>query len=352
MADTPPGAATILIVDDEPPNVLLARRILERAGYQDIHTFNDPRQAVEEFAAVAPDIVLVDLHMPHLDGYQLMEEFERRKAPDDYLPFLVLTADVTKEARRRAFQTGARDFLTKPIDAEELVLRVASLVETRRLNQRLSARAAHGDDVGGFAVAEMARPLDRHAEEALVDRLLAALGPCDDEPAAHNERVAGLAEAMGAQLGLAAPDCSRLRDAARLHDVGKIAIPQYVVHGGDPGADAARVLATHTSQGAALLRGEGEGPLVDMAVAVALAHHERWDGLGYPNRLAGESIPLVARIVAVADHFVQNAGVVEGGWPLRVAVGKVRSGSGTLFDPAAVEAFVRTVGATVERAAS
>lgn len=130
-------ARRILIVDDEHANVLLLASVLEREGYGDIHTVTDPAQALDSYIALEPDLVLLDLMMPEVDGFQLLEAFKRHDRPDEFRPVLVLTADSTINARRRALALGAKDFVSKPFDVIEVALRISNLLETRILYQRL-----------------------------------------------------------------------------------------------------------------------------------------------------------------------------------------------------------------------
>ena len=127
----------ILAIDDEEANVLLLRSVLEREGYSDIHTLTDPTEAAAAYAELAPDIVLLDLMMPRIDGFQLLEAFARHDRPDEYRPVLVLTADTTLQARRRALALGAKDFVSKPFDVIEVALRIGNLLETRILYERI-----------------------------------------------------------------------------------------------------------------------------------------------------------------------------------------------------------------------
>lgn len=130
-------ARRILIVDDEAANVLLLASVLEREGYSDIHTLTDPAQALAGYVRLEPDLVLLDLTMPEVDGFQLLEAFKRHDRPDEFRPVLVLTADSTIAARRRALALGAKDFVTKPFDVIEVALRISNLLETRILYERL-----------------------------------------------------------------------------------------------------------------------------------------------------------------------------------------------------------------------
>lgn len=130
-------ARRILAIDDEKPNVLLLRSLLEREGYTDIHCLTEPLKAMEAFIDLAPDIVLLDLMMPEIDGFQLLEAFGRHDSADEFRPVLVLTADTTTKARRRALALGAKDFVSKPFDVVEVALRISNLLETRILYERL-----------------------------------------------------------------------------------------------------------------------------------------------------------------------------------------------------------------------
>lgn len=129
----------ILAIDDEEANILLLRSVLEREGYTDIHCLTDPTKAMRAYIDLEPDIVLLDLMMPGVDGFELLEAFSRHDRPDEFRPVLVLTADTTLQARRRALSLGAKDFVAKPFDVIEVGLRIANLLETRILYQRLNA---------------------------------------------------------------------------------------------------------------------------------------------------------------------------------------------------------------------
>lgn len=332
------GDATIMVVDDEPANVLLVSRVLARYGYRDIVTFTESREALNAFASVAPDLVVLDLHMPEVDGYGVMDALDSAVQPGDYLPVLVLTADVTPTARKRSFRCGACDFLTKPIDAVELGMRVASLLETRALNLRLAAAAA-----GPVRAAEQAAVVatSEDPQEGLA-RLRRALAVVDDEPASVNERVGRFAVAVAEAAGLDRSFAELLGEAATLHDVGKVGVPAHLLGQTAELTAADRLqVETHCEKGAMLLAPYAGHPVADLAALITRAHHEHFDGSGYPDGLAGDAIPLAARIVAIADAYassVQEAGPAS--WVARAAMGRIMAGAGSLYDPALVAAFV------------
>ncbi|EGF92468.1 alkaline phosphatase synthesis transcriptional regulatory protein phoP [Asticcacaulis biprosthecium C19] len=134
----------ILVIDDEQANILLLQSLLQREGYNDLHTVTEPTKALQAYVTLAPDLVLLDLMMPEVDGFQLLEAFRRHDRPDEYRPVLVLTADTTLQARRKALALGAKDFVGKPFDIIEVALRISNLLETRILYERLRGNPLDG----------------------------------------------------------------------------------------------------------------------------------------------------------------------------------------------------------------
>lgn len=335
-------AARIMVVDDEPANVLIVTRLLERHGYTSVSGWTEPIRALEAFDHERPDLVVVDLHMPGLDGYGVMEAIDERVQGGAYLPMLVLTADATPDARSRSFRSGARDFMTKPVDPDELGFRVASLLETRLLNLRLQAARRGGHE----ADANLPAPLPAADVGAEVARLLRALAVVDDEPAELNARVGELSAALAAEIGAPAAFVADLRRAAELHDVGKIGVPQYLLQRrGTLSADERREVQAHAERGAALLHALRDDPAMALAAIVARSHHERWDGNGYPQGLSGEQIPLAGRIVAVADAYASAARLAaDGSRATRAALDLLCEAAGSAFDPALVDAFTTLMG--------
>ncbi len=289
-------AMPILVVDDEEANLAILRGILEREGHAHVHTVQDPRLAVERFHEVRADLIVTDQRMPFLSGLEWIEAL--RPHLTTYLPILMLTADERPELRERALASGVRDFLAKPVRRAEVMLRIRNLLEARwahkqleHENRRLEAR-----------VRERTRELELAQIETL-SRLALAAEFRDDDIGRHVWRVARSAELVAERLGCA-PEWTRLLvRAARLHDVGKIAIPDGILL--KPGRltpQEYEVVKTHPEVGHRMLTG-GSSRLMRMAASVALHHHERWDGTGYPSGLRGDEIPLEGRIVAAVDAF-------------------------------------------------
>jgi putative two-component system response regulator len=327
--------ARILLVDDERANVLLLERILQKAGYGNIRSSTDPKTVlglVEEFR---PDLLLLDLKMPGLDGFQILELLGA-EASDRDLPVLVLTADATRDAKRRALAAGARDFLTKPLDVDEVLLRIANMLDIRSLTLELRAKNATLED----RVRERTRELeDSHIET--FERLALAAEYRDDDTGQHTRRVGRMAALLAQELGLAADDVQLLERAAGLHDVGKIGVPDAILLAPRKlSVEEFEVVKTHTVIGAKILSGS-PSPLMMMAEEIAWSHHERWDGRGYAGAF-GEEIPLTGRITTVADVFdaLTHERPYKEAWPLERAIDEIAGQRGEQFDPHVVDAFV------------
>ncbi|HYR61945.1 MAG TPA: HD domain-containing phosphohydrolase [Actinomycetota bacterium] len=326
----------ILIIDDQEANVVLLERILRNAGYEEILTSTDSLQAIDLFLEFDPDLVLLDLAMPYLDGIGVMEQLRRLIPAAEYLPVLVLTADSTAEAKRRSFAAGANDYLTKPFDHLEVTLRVRNMLETRMLHGQLARQNRRLDE----RVRERTEQLERARIETL-DRLACAAEYRDDETGEHTQRVGVMAARIAEALGMPARDVEHIRLAAPLHDLGKIAIPDAILL--KPGRltpEEWSVMKSHTVLGAEILGGSS-APVLLLAEEVARWHHERWDGTGYPAGLAGPAIPIAARVVAVADVFdaLTHARPYKHAWALDQAVAEIRRQGGAQFDNTIVDAF-------------
>ena len=333
------ASARILILDDQQLNIELLVRILERAGFYNVRSITDPLAFTRTFLEYEPDLVLLDLHMPGRDGFSILKEMEPFLR-HGYLPVLMLTGDDSTEAKRGALSLGAKDFLAKPFDATEVLLRIRNLLETRALYRSLQGQNNELEE----RVHDRTRELERSQSEVL-ERLAGAAEFRDGETSRHTERVGELSGRIATHLGFSAEHAEMIRFAARLHDIGKIGIPDGILL--KPGAlskDEFAVMITHTIIGARILSG-GSSPVVNLAETIALSHHERWDGAGYPHRLRGEEIPIEARIVAVADVLdaLSHSRPYRDAWPIESVLSFIEKGSGTQFDPLAVEALMRSV---------
>ena len=290
--------ARILIVDDEKASVRLLERMLRAAGWANLKSTYDPRTVRTLVGKFRPDLVLMDLHMPHASGLDVLEETQPLLA-EEAVPILMITADDTPEAREAALAAGASDFLTKPVDALDVLPRVHNLLEIRflRLQERDRNRVLEEK------IWERTRAFEECHVETLERLALAAEYRDDLTRGEHVRRVGQTSALLARALGVPEDQVEMIRLAAPLHDLGKIAIPETILL--KPGRltpDEFEVMKTHTSIGAAMLSGSRHA-LLQMAERIARSHHERWDGGGFPQGLRGEAIPLEARIVAVADAF-------------------------------------------------
>lgn len=329
--------ARILIVDDQEINVRLLERILRHVGYANLSSTTDSRQVLTLFTSSPPDIVLLDLTMPHVNGFEVMEQLRPLIPTEDYLPILVLTADVTSEVKLRALSAGAKDFLTKPFGTVEVLLRIENLLKTRLLHLQLREQNQILDE----KVRERTLSLEE-AQVEILERLAAAAEYRDDETGKHTQRVGQMSSMIADVLGLPDAEVGLIRRAAPLHDVGKIGIPDSILL--KPGKltdEEFEVMKRHTTIGARMLA-NGHSDLTQMAETIALMHHERWDGTGYPGNLRGEEIPLVGRIVSVADVFdaLTHERPYKAAWPEEAALAEIERQSGRQFDPRVVEAFL------------
>jgi putative two-component system response regulator len=343
--------ARILIVDDEVANIMLLESFLENAGYTNFESISDPRQVLPLFLAHPPDLVLLDIRMPHLDGFMVMNQLKHRIPENTFLPIVVLTADVTPETKQRALQEGAADFLFKPLDMSEVLLRIRNLLRSRFLHVEVQQH----NQVLEERVRERTRELEEahqeilHQANVLIDaqvetihRLALAAEYRDDDTGQHVQRVSRNCGLLARALGWQEEQVELIRKASPLHDVGKIGIPDDILlKPGKLTPDEWNVMKSHTVIGAKILSGSSF-PLLQMAEEIALTHHEKWDGSGYCPGLGGEDIPLAGRIVAVADVFdaLTHERPYKKAWSVEDAVAEITSQRGRHFDPQVVDAFL------------
>jgi putative two-component system response regulator len=327
----------ILIVDDNIQNINLSVGILEWAGYENLKTVLDPTLAVSVFREYQPDLIILDLHMPNMDGFQVLEQLREYVSGDSYVPVLVFTADASAEARKRALALGASDFLTKPGDATEVLLRVQNFLKQRSLHVALEQHNTRLEE----RVFERTEELLKSRLETL-ECLAAAAEYRDDITGEHTKRVGEMSAQIAEKLGMHPVMVDLVRQAAPLHDIGKIGIADSILLKPSRLTDEEfEVMKRHTYIGAEILS-RGDSPILLIATEIALYHHERWDGKGYCAGLRGEQIPLSARIVAVADAYdaLTNDRPYQAARPIDQALFEIERNSGTQFDPTVVDAFL------------
>ena len=344
MLNIAASTARILIVDDQPSNVLLLEGILQEEDYTAYRSLTDARQALPVYLEYQPDLILLDLQMPYLNGFEIMNQLRARIPQGTFLPILVLTADITSETKRRALAEGATDFLTKPFDPIEVSLRIRNLLQTRALHLQLQDQNQALEQKVYERTAEL-----EETQIEILERLALAAEYRDDDTGEHTKRVGQMSARIARALGLPEAEAELIRRAAPLHDVGKIAIPDSILlKPGKLTPEEFEKMKDHIRLGAKMLSG-GQFPLLQRAEEIALTHHERWDGTGYLG-LQAEAIPIAGRIVTVADVFdaLISARPYKGAWPPVEAIQEVQRQSGHQFDPRVVEAFLQVVYASPE----
>jgi putative two-component system response regulator len=330
-------------VDDEEPNIQLLEQILGSVGYTSVRSTNDSRQVLDLYREFEPDLILLDIKMPHLDGHQVLEQLGQVVPDGEYLPVLVLTSDGSTPTKRHALSGGAKDFLTKPFSPMEVRLRVQNLLETRFLHCALRDHNRLLEQRVERRTAQLIRRTDEleEARVEILERLARAAEFRDDATGLHTRRVARTASLLAERLELPDDEVDLIRRAASLHDIGKIGVPDSVLLKPGPlDPSEIEVMRTHAAIGADILSGS-RVPLLGVGREIALTHHEWWDGNGYPSGLQGRAIPVSGRLVAAADVFdaLTHARPYKEAWSQEDAADEIRSEAGTHFDPDVVAAF-------------
>lgn len=327
MRDDQRKNARIMVVDDEPQNVRYVTDVLQWAGYETVEGLTDPIEAIGRFPDLEPDLVILDLLMPGMDGFGVMEAMLETVGDDVYLPFLILTSDITSESRRRALSSGARDFLTKPMSPTEVRLRVDNLLETRFLY----LECAHQANLLGRQADQAATPATAIEDPAmeLLERWAASIDATLPGAEGRSKRISWLSGRLAEAMGLPEATIDTIRGAALLHGLGS---RLSTLSGSD---DPRRSVHADPEAGLRLLEGSTL-PVLEAARRMLDSIDEHWDGSGRTG-LRGEAIPLEGRIVAVAlayDDAESRSAGPNGGLH-----GPIEGGAGTRFDPSVVEAL-------------
>ena len=353
--------ARIMIVDDEPINVKVARKFLEQGGYQHFLTSTDAREVIGLVQKELPDVLLLDIHMPHISGLDILRaiHFDQRL---QHIPVLILTASTENTTKLEALKYGATDFLSKPVDPAELGLRVRNALVAKAHHDHMAVYSEHLEQQVQRRTAQVeASRLD------VINCLARAAEYRDGDTGEHVIRVGAYVRIVSEELGQSEQFIQTIEQAAKLHDVGKIGIcdsillkpaslephefelmKKHCVYGRDiilgtrwHGSDT---VAQSTGQQALTVQENDAGgcPLLGMAAVIAMTHHEKWDGSGYPLGLAGEQIPIEGRITAIADVFdaLSNPRPYKSAFPLDQCFQMIETGRGTHFDPAVVDAVM------------
>lgn len=326
----------VLIIDDSDINLTLIKALVLKLGDCDPMLFDNPLNALNWCRDNVPDLVIVDYMMPDMDGLKFISAFRALHGRDE-VPILMITANDQRDVRYEALLGGANDYLTKPIDRIEFSARARNMLSLRTGQKFLADRAKHLASL----VDEQTREI-REREKELIFRMSRAAEFRDPETGAHIQRMAHYSQAIASGLGLDDAAQKLILEAAPMHDVGKIGIPDYILL--KPGKlthEEFEVMKGHARLGYELLKDSGS-EILRAGAQIAISHHEKFDGSGYPNGLKGHEIPIFGRIVAVADVFdaLTSERPYKKAWPLEEACNFLEAGRGKHFDPLCVEALL------------
>ena len=324
-----------LLVDDSKPNLLVYEKILARIPDLSARAFTSSAEALVWCAKDEPDLIVLDYRMPAPDGLEFIQYF-RGLWPNGDTPIVMITGEKDKHIRHRALELGASDFINKPADPVEFLARVRNLLALRESRIALRNRAD-----------SLARDVERatrdiaEREEETIHRLMRAAEFRDNETGNHIVRMGEYAGTLGAALGFSVEDCRLLRLATPMHDIGKVSTPDAILLKPGPlTPEEWTVMRNHTTAGYEILKGSSSR-LIQLAAEIALSHHERFDGTGYPAGTKGAAIPASARICAIVDVFdaLTSERPYKESWDIERAFSEIERLSGSHFDPKIVQAF-------------
>ncbi|BCM90742.1 cyclic di-GMP phosphodiesterase response regulator RpfG [Abditibacteriota bacterium] len=333
----------ILIIDGEPDNVFRLTGIFHSAGYTQTKGHSEAVVALDCARNFHPDLIVLDLTQNGRKGFEFLRALPG-VTHNAFLPVLVITMQPDHAAREAAMLLGATDFITRPHNSFDLILRARNLLQTRALHQALQERnrlleCEMAERTQGLQIAQSEL---KAAQLDIIERLALAGEHHDDDTGAHTKRVAHTSRRLTQKLGLSDEYVELIFRAAPLHDVGKIGISDAILlKPGKLTPEEFDIIKTHCEIGARLLS-NGRSDFLHTACTIALCHHERFDGTGYPRGLKGESIPIEGRILAVADVYdaLTNERPYKKAWPVEEARAEIERQSGKQFDANVVRAFL------------
>lgn len=326
----------ILIIDDQKLHALFLQKELEKQGYRNVKTENDPLKVIATFTDFDPDLIVLDLQMPQLDGFQVLERLSNFRN-DNYIPVLAISPDADADIRLRALEAGATDILIHPYEISEVIIRIRNMIEMRILHLQLQNQ----NKILEFKVQERTKEL-RESQLDIIQRLAQAAEFRDTDTGVHIIRMSQYCAKLAEALGMSDAECDLMLNASPLHDIGKIGISDSILK--KPGKltpEEYDIMKTHTTIGAKLLAGS-TSPVMKLAQTIALTHHEKWDGSGYPYQLKGDQIPFVGQICALGDVFDALTSVrpYKKAWSNEEAIAEMIKGRDSHFNPALIDRFI------------
>ncbi len=328
-------SAKILAVDDNFLSLQMLKKILSSAGFVDITITTESSKAKDMYYEMKPDLLLLDINMPGVTGFDVMAQLNAENTADDYLPILILSAE-EESARLKALACGAKDFLHKPYQSSEVVLRSRNIIEVRLLYKQIKSQ-----NLSLEAQVEERTTELKQTRLDVIRRLANTAELRDTDTGDHIIRMSLYSQKLALAVGFTPAQADMILNTSPLHDIGKIAIPDSILlKPGKLEPSEFEVIKTHTTIGAKILSGSNS-PFMKMAEEIALTHHERYDGKGYPHGLKGEDIPLIGQICSVADVFDALTSVrpYKKAWSMQEAMTEIRNCSGKNFNPKVADAF-------------
>jgi putative two-component system response regulator len=324
----------ILVVDDDPGVQNMIKRILGRSGYR-VQTAQGGREAYAVVSETVPDLIILDLSMPDIDGFEVASHLKNNAATKE-IPIILITGLDNSENHVKALDIGINDFLSKTAEPEEILARTRSHLRIKQLNDQLNNNRIALEKTVDLRTEQL-----KNASLEVIWRLTAASEYRDNETGAHIKRMSHYSAAIAHKMGLRKKTVETILYSAPMHDIGKIGIPDDILlKAGELNTEEWRIMRKHTIIGANILKGSTIG-FVRMGAMIALTHHEKWDGSGYPNGLKGRQIPLAGRIVALADVFdaLTSKRTYKEPYSVEKSNRIIEQGCGRHFDPDVVDAF-------------
>jgi putative two-component system response regulator len=329
--------AAVVLVDDTPANLRLLESSMKTFGLRNVRAFSDSAAALDWLQGMAWDLLVLDLDMPDPNGFDILKALEDRDRSAS--PIIVVSAMSRPEDRRKGLSLGANDYICKPLDLPELLLRVNNSLALSMATQALRTER---DQLDQAVLARTAQLRDSY--HSIIGMLSRAAGYRDNETERHVMRIGEYAALIARAIGLTEEQCENMRLAMPMHDIGKIGIPEAILKKSGPFTSEEREIMQHHARiGFHILNDSKPTPLTQLAAEIALFHHEHWDGQGYPQGLKGEDIPLSGRIAAICDVYdaLRSARPYKTAWSAEDTLAFFRERSGSHFDPQLVKVFER-----------